>query len=195
LTNDAPAFHQSTLDRAANPPLSQPKFWPTMRLEAKGDSTSLRIFASERWNVTGLFLDAGAKYRFEASGEWLDGEVRCGPDGPKAGFRIGKVAQIAAAALGQGETFFKRFTSNANADFLATKRVEEADWLELVGVVANGSKDLGKSNPPGNEPFVIGKGCEGTPALGGYLYCFANDAWYAYANNKGSVTLTVTRVT
>jgi hypothetical protein len=117
------------------------------------------------------------------------------PDGPKGGFRIGKVAQVAAAALGQGEGIFQKFSHNANADFVATKRIEEAKWFELVGVVANGSKDLGKTNPPGNEPFITGKGCEATPTLGGYLYCFANDAWYAYANNKGSVVLTVTRLT
>jgi hypothetical protein len=28
----------------------------------------------------------------------------------------------------------------------------------------------------------------------GYLFAFANDAWQAYANNKGNVALTVRRI-
>ncbi|MFL9824213.1 hypothetical protein [Rhodoplanes sp. SY1] len=29
---------------------------------------------------------------------------------------------------------------------------------------------------------------------GGYLYCFANDAWQMYADNHGAVALTIERI-
>ena len=42
-----------------------------------------------------------------------------------------------------------------------------------------------------HELFPIGKRARYRPERGGYLYCFANDAWEAYGNNRGSVRLTV----
>ena len=41
--------------------------------------------------------------------------------------------------------------------------------------------------------FVIGKEASIKPTKSGYLYCFANDAWGYYENNRGFVTLTVSR--
>ena len=39
---------------------------------------------------------------------------------------------------------------------------------------------------------MIGEKASLKPKLGGYLYCFANDAWQTYGNNRGSVALKVT---
>jgi hypothetical protein len=41
--------------------------------------------------------------------------------------------------------------------------------------------------------LVIGKGAAVELKRPGYLYCFANDAWRFYGNNKGSVRLTLSR--
>jgi hypothetical protein len=62
-------------------------------------------------------------------------------------------------------------------------------------VIASG---IGNPNddqdPPRNEAFLIGERVDYTPVGSGYLYCFANDAWRFYFNNKGSVSLKVERV-
>ena len=42
-----------------------------------------------------------------------------------------------------------------------------------------------------HETFPIGDGTTYTPKRSGYLYAYANDAWAAYGNNRGSVRLTV----
>ena len=40
----------------------------------------------------------------------------------------------------------------------------------------------------------MGEGCEKTVLRGGYLYCFANDAWGFYGNNRGFVTVNVVEI-
>lgn len=60
------------------------------------------------------------------------------------------------------------------------KRCRHAHWFQLVGCVDRTS-----------EPIVMGT--EGTfiaPATG-ELYCYANDGYWAYGNNRGSVVLTL----
>ena len=79
---------------------------------------------------------------------------------------------------------------NQDADFWDTKRIEDEHWFALIGVVANAAHDEDKKRLPQSDVFGIGEQADFTPRKrGGYLYCFANDAWHAYGNNKGSVTL------
>ena len=52
----------------------------------------------------------------------------------------------------------------------------------------------GSGTPLAGECILIGKGIRYTPQASGYLYCFANDAWKFYDNNRGKVTLTVRRL-
>ena len=66
-------------------------------------------------------------------------------------------------------------------------------WLALMGFVANANGEDEQTLASG-ETFKIGDGVTFTPKFGGYLYCYANDGWYAYANNRGSVSLTVQRI-
>jgi len=47
--------------------------------------------------------------------------------------------------------------------------------------------------PPEGEQFLVGDKATIKLKKGGYLYCFANDAWHTCRNNRGSVALTVTR--
>ncbi len=61
-----------------------------------------------------------------------------------------------------------------------------------MGFVANDFGEDAKTLAHG-ETFMIGEKATLKPKLGGYLYCYANDAWQAYGNNRGSVNLTVTR--
>jgi hypothetical protein len=192
------AFHDSATERHKNPPLNQGPFWTTKALKA-GKSATFSIFARQHWNATGLFLEQGGTYEFTASGQWLDGGIPCGPKGTRDGeFNVREVVHVASAAFGRLETLFRRISANPQADFLGTRRLEDEDWFRLIGVVSSGAA----ANSPRNrgrsaalhEVFAIGEKAKLTPRGGGYLYCFANDAWHAYENNRGSVSLTVKRL-
>ena len=72
------------------------------------------------------------------------------------------------------------------------------DWTPYdISLLASAGWEIadGSGNPIPHTTFLIGQGHEfKVPAdQGGYLYCFANDAWQAYGNNSGSVSLTVKR--
>jgi hypothetical protein len=153
----------------------------------------MEIYAREHWNVTGLFLEEGATYELKSSGEWLDHKDKFSPAGKEApGFHLGDLVRFQSGLLGKLEDMYKGLAHRKDVDFWWTRRDEHAPWFALMGFVANavGASD---ATLPEGETFVIGESAEFTPRMSGYLYCFANDAWQTYGNNRGSVTLTVTR--
>lgn len=181
-------------ERQAVPPLAQAPYWPTRTLAA-GETTHFDVFARQHWNASGVYLEAGVSYEFSASGEWIDGDISCGPEGAgKAPFHLGKLAQLFGSALGEAEAFYQKATGKTGADWWGTKRIEAADWFQLVGMIANQANADGSGTPLAGECILIGKGTRYTPQASGYLYCFANDAWKFYDNNRGKVTLTVRRL-
>jgi len=60
-------------------------------------------------------------------------------------------------------------------------------------MIANQPNMDGSGTASEGETFLIGEACSCTPQRSGYLYCYANDAWKFYGNNRGHVTLSVTR--
>lgn len=46
-----------------------------------GESARATIQAREKWNDTGITLEAGGEYRLTAAGRWWDASIECGPDG------------------------------------------------------------------------------------------------------------------
>lgn len=191
----ADAIHASALDRHQNPPITQKEYRPTCRL-APGEKTALRLYAAEHWNDSGIYLEAGRKYRFTASGEWLDSSVKCGPGGTEDGkFNPAEVVHLAMSLWGKVEKLAKTVTANPTADFQGTRREESMPWFALVGVVANGGNPQVDGTPEPHETFLIGDGCEHTVGKAGYFHSFANDAWSFYENNHGSVTLTIECIT
>jgi hypothetical protein len=195
LVTDVPteAVHASAADRHRNPPLTQGRYRIRRQLPA-----TLDIFAREHWNDTGIYLERGKTYRFEATGEWMDGtSIKCGPAGAKDGkLQAAEIAHIASSVWGGVETVWKKVTGNKQIDFWWTRREEDMPWFCLVGLVANDvppprkDEDQKIDRLP-HEVFRIGTGITFRPAGSGYLYCFANDAWHAYENNRGSVLLRV----
>lgn len=190
--NDQAHLHKSTRGRQADPPLSQGDYWKRTELDS-GQSVSISVFAAEQWNRTGLFLEAGIAYQFEATGQWIDDKDKFSQNGkPAAGFHMGDIGRLAGSALGEAEKAFQAVTHNRQADFWWTKRFESAPWFSLIGFLAS---EFGKNERmlPTGEMFEIGSGTSLIPKCSGYLYCFANDAWQAYHNNHGSVSLKVSR--
>ena len=185
--------HHSAVDRHRNPPLSQGRYRPLKTALP----VTLDVFARDRWNDTGIYLESGKTYNLVAEGEWMDASIKCGPAGTRDGkFDPAEIAQIASSIWGGVETIWKTVSGNRQVDFWWTKREEEFDWFGLVGLVANDvppprrDEDEKIERLP-HQVFGIGDGTTFAPEKSGYLYCFANDAWHAYDNNRGSVRLTI----
>ena len=185
-------LHASLVERRQSPPIAQAPYGESRGLKA-GESATFAIFAINPWNRTGLYLEAGATYTFKADGQWLDRTTASGPAGMKDGnFQPSEIAHVLANIAGDAEILFRRLSGNDATDFFTTKRHEELNWFSLVGTIANGA---GEDEEMGaDEVIAIGAGREHKPKRSGYLYAYANDAWNFYDNNRGSVQLTVTRV-
>lgn len=193
IMRDSPVIHASATARQKNPPIHQCPY-RSLRPFVPGTPLTLDVFAAQPWNETGVWLDAGVSYAFAAAGEWMDGSIKCGPEGTSDGnFQPAELAHVAASALGQVEEWFKAITGNKAADFRFTKRHERMPWFCLVGAIANGGGVDAKGYLEPHESFVIGSGCTYTPMKSGYFYAYANDAWNCYGNNRGRVRLTISK--
>lgn len=192
-TGDATAVHPSVTERRRTPPITQAPYRATRRLRP-GEAITLSVFAINPWNETGLFLEQGAEYALTATGSWLDRTIASGPNGTDDGkFQPAEVAHLLGSVIGRSETLFKQVTGSKAADHWLSRRHEEFPWFSLIGVIANGVRD-GQA-PAEHETFLIGAGVPRRKVeRSGYLYAYANDSWNFYDNNRGSVSLTVTRL-
>jgi hypothetical protein len=194
IRDGEPALHPSVLQRQARPPITQAPYRPTVCLGI-GEEKAAAVFAVQHWNDTGLYLEAGGRYRFSAAGQWVDRTIRCGPGGTDDGkFRFGELAQMAGSLWGKAEEAFQLATRNPTADFYGTRREETLPWFSLVGAIANSGNPGPDGTPEPAEIIGIRDGCDYTVKESGYLSCFANDAWHFYDNNRGSVVLRVERI-
>ncbi len=191
----------SVNDRQNCPPISQAPYRPDYLLNMAGSSKAVTIFASQHWNQTGVYLTAG-EYIFTATGEWVDQSMVFSPDGtlladPEHSNLLHKVLNF----YGKLESLYKKVLNKPYADFKGTKRIEGCPWFGLVGVLANSRMTSAGGTPVPHEIIPIWQGCCAVQGFRftvnawheGYLYCFANDAWGYYENNKGGVELTITR--
>ena len=191
--------HGSAVKRQDDPPIAQAPYRPTVLLGQQGQrsSCSVSIYARDRWNDTGVYLSPG-RYRFQATGEWVDKSIPCGPGGTRDGnFHLGEIVHVGSTIWGFFERGWKKLTDNDGADFVYTRRIENAPWFMLVGEIANDLHRDGNDadgSPRSHERILIGEDLTHDVELGGYLYAYANDVWSLYENNRGSVQLTVTHL-
>ncbi len=198
---NAKRFHASALVRQATSPISYPPYRPTILLK-NGENRSVDIFAGSVWNDTGIYLEEGKKYVFSSTGEWLDSKDACDWKGTQdSKLTLGDLVRAGGSVLGKMEGLMKKATGNPSTDFLVTKRVEDFPWFSMVGAIANDSgKDSGVASkvpndgsPDPHEYASLPKYVK-TPLTiqrSGYLYCFPNDVWALYGNNKGSIELAI----
>jgi hypothetical protein len=187
----AGVVHSSVFARRSCPPITVGEYRPS-RMLAVGESVSCEVFAGEMWNASGLYLEEG-HYSFQAHGEWLDRGIAVGPDGTRDGrFQPAEVFHLMGSIAGWGQERFRQLSGNEAATFFGTPRAD-APWMALIAVVAAAELDANGAQKP-YRPLVIGQASKQQVDQPGYLYAYANDAWDLYANNKGSVTMTVTRL-
>jgi hypothetical protein len=193
-TNIGKMLHSSVIERQTNPPIEKVDYHPTEFLR-NGQCVRCRIYAINPWNNTGIYLKAGKTYLFEAKGQWMDSNIKCGPEGTDDGdFYIGEIFQMGGTLWGEIEEVYKKLTKNEEADFTGSKRDENISWFALVGSIANGGNPEKDGTPAPHETFKVGNLCKYIPKKSGYFYAYANDAWNFYENNRGSVTLKITRL-
>lgn len=186
-------LHTSVIARREHPPRAQGPYRSTQLLSPQHPVT-IDIYARHQWYWTGIYLEADRTYQFSANGAWVDSNIACGPGGTKDGkFYAGELLHVVGSLTGKLESVFKNIFDKEDANFVGTKRVESSPWFCLMGAIAN-SGNPGKDGTHGQlQLFEIGAGAILRPNKSGYLYCFANDAWGFYGNNRGYVTLTVTQ--
>lgn len=187
----AGGFHPTARDRHATPGLGYGDYWAARPLDP-GAAVELDVYAAQPWNYTGVYLRKDRRYRFAASGRWLDRNAPCGPGGMRDGkFHPDEVVQTLASVLSWGEELARIFSDSDTTEFRLTRRRDDLPWFCLCGAIANGGivDGTGQSRP--HESFFIGERIDHIPAEDGYLYLFANDAWSFYGNNRGSVHVTV----
>jgi hypothetical protein len=129
-----------------------------------GESAVRPVTAVNFWNETGIELENGARYNLEVL---PTDQV----------WMDGKLFKQVTNAEG----FSNIIISMANH----LKRARGEKWFALIGCIAKQETTF----------FRIGNSCKDySPPVSGELVCFANDAEKHYANNKGTLFLTVTRV-
>lgn len=199
-TANANLFHPSALIRKKASPIGYPAYHPTHILEL-GESFTVEVYADTQWNYTGVYLEKGQRFTFSASGKWQDSKDTCNWEGTEDGkLTMGDMARLGGSLIGKIEDVAAKISKNESTDFWFTKRVEGFKWFALVGAITN---DSGKKSATKND---------GSPVLhqyvelaahqsnllkiecSGYLYCFPNDVWGLYGNNRGSLSLTIVRV-
>ena len=75
--------------------------------------------------------------------------------------------------------------------FARSKRVRGANWFELCGAISYPGEPSEAGVSPQPFYFRIGREMEIKAPYSGYLYCFANDATWAYWNNQGSLRVEI----
>lgn len=128
-------------------------------------STSLAVPAVRMWVATDVWVQPGDALAFRATGTWVDAVVPCSADGHEAPllYQLGQLPRIP----------------------------DDERYFRLMGrVVTSGRGPEGDDIPA---TFPIGTKSERRFAERGCLFVFANDKRHFYWNNRGAVTLTVTR--
>lgn len=133
-----------------------------------GESRTFCVDSAKMSNATGLCLQAGAHYEFSVApgATWCDAKIQTDANGWTACDARRIVRPLIRAAE-------------------PNRRCPEANWFELIGSIEGASC------------FRIG--CRGTgwtltPQRDGQLIAFANDVPTRYGNNRGSIWVTVKRV-
>jgi hypothetical protein len=184
---------ESVAIRRLNPDINQGVYRATRTLGHQ--AIDIDVYARAHWYWTGVYLDAGKTYELKATGEWMDKSIACGPQGMRDGnFHAGELIHIMGNIGGFFERIFKKVSNNAAADLYGTKRQESANWFELIAAVGNSENPKIDGSYDLLQTAVVGRHNTITPERSGYLYCYANDAWVFYGNNRGFVTVSVQEI-
>lgn len=137
-----------------------------------GKAQMTRVYANRKYNRSGVLLRAGEKYVFEipAGQVWYDASIDCNETGWDRD----------TEELGILELFVKLKEGQ--------RRHPTAKWFEMIATVGRSDQALARviEHTKDGEPFA--------PRQEGELHFFANDLDKRYGNNRGFISIYVTRV-
>ncbi len=139
----------------------------------KIDATqTTKVYANRKYNRSGILLETNAQYQFSIPTEqvWYDASISCNEKG----------WDRETQELGLSELFIKLSEGK--------RRHPEAKWFELIGTVGPNEDNLFRVTQYTEE------GATFSPDTDGELNFFANDLDRKYGNNRGFITVNVTRV-
>ena len=136
-------------------------------LENVGDSIALSVFASEKYNHTGLLMEKGREYDIKVLEDqfWYDASIKCDAEGWNR------------------EDINKGLAEVAIKFMESRRRVPDRDWFFLCCSIDDSDEVV----------YPVGKHARGfSPHKTGEFCPFANDLDSRYGNNRGKITLNVT---
>lgn len=145
---------------------------------AVNESFSFSVIAKERFNNSGLKLIQGHSYLITATGTWKDGSCKTTD---AAGFNSDECNSSVPGT----------YLLLKNTEYL--RRGKNQNWFCLIGELFDQGANV-FDNMLADQQFRIGKSRTITPSVSGKLICFANDVITVYANNSGSVRVTIKRI-
>ncbi len=182
------AFYRSDEDPVEET-LDAERETPSCRRLPLDGSVSFPTYAHKWWNASGVEVEVGERYRIEASGTWIDKGVPAGANGYES------------------KSWFLHLAEGS-------RRMAKRPWFSLIAAI-HPRPDL-EANNPDSENLLTGlvestlagvariddesslmatpNGCEIEVVEPGFLYFFANDSAFSYANNSGFLTVEVTRL-
>ena len=159
-------------------------------------TTSFLVDSSKRWNPSAFPIQRYEAYRVEVIGDqrWVDGTIETTADGYGARYDAINKCWVAA---GRCRAYLRHKLRSTTAG---------AAWMQLTCGIGEYVHQLQKVDqnkdrmmPLREDEFVgtlfqVGKSTVVNASFSGELVCFANDADPLYGNNKGTLNVTVTRL-
>lgn len=149
------------------------KLTSLQKFKEVGDCFEMEVRAASTWNASGLRFIPNEKYEIEVLGEnptWKDGDIDdVSPTGWTNNHR-----EL------EGKNLLKFFLPLVEP----LRRDSKNDWFYLMGATASVEY----------RQFPIGTGISYAPKVEGEFCAFANDLYWMYGNNEGSLNIRVTRV-
>jgi hypothetical protein len=129
------------------------------------------IKVEEKWNKTGIVLEKGKTYKLEARGTWIDKDYEVDANGFTTKEYCDKQHPDVLTRI------LMEFLENI-------RRIPHANWFALIGTIGKTTKTH----------LIIGTEKTYKAPGGGELFCYANDVFFAYGNNKGELELEITKI-
>ena len=161
---------------------------PFRKLPVDG-ATRFPAYAHKWWNASGIEVDAGERYRIEASGTWVDQGTPAGADGYESTAWLRHLAKGSRRL--QGRPWFSLVAAiHPRPDLEANNPDSENMLTGLIESAINGVARIDDESSLVATP----NGCEIEIIEPGFLYFFANDSAFSYGNNSGFLMVEVTRL-
>ena len=161
---------------------------PFRKLPVDG-TTSFPVYADRWWNASGVEVDVGERYRIAASGTWLDRGVPANADGYESDGWLHHLTEGSRRL--EGRPLFSLVAAvHPLPDLEASNPASENMFTGLLESAISGVARIDDESsliaiPDGREIEIIEPG---------FLYFFANDSAFAYADHSGFLNVAVTRL-